>query len=95
MFQKGQSGNPGGRPKGTAGLCERIRKETQDGDELVTIMLGMARGDNRFAQPRDIIAAVKWLSEYGFGKPVEQVEHSVDESLEGLIAGSYPKKLSE
>ena len=72
-FKKGQSGNPGGRPKG---LVSAIREETRDGEELVTFMLRVFRGDVPNARLRDQVDAATWLSDRGFGKPVQALEHS-------------------
>jgi hypothetical protein len=49
-FVKGVSGNPGGRPKG---LVAAIRKQTRDGEELVTFMLRVFRGEADGVRLRD------------------------------------------
>jgi len=61
-WRKGQSGNPGGRPKGIASAVkERVKPE-----DLVDILVDVAR-DPR-AKPAERIAAVRELADRGWGK---------------------------
>lgn len=63
-FLPGQSGNPGGRPKGLRSL---IREQTGDGAELVAFALDVLRGKRR-AMMRQRLEALYWLADRGFGK---------------------------
>lgn len=67
-FVKGQSGNPGGRPRG---LVAEIRTRTNDGVTLVGFMLRVFEGKLRGARLRDRIEAATWLADRGFGRPVQ------------------------
>lgn len=68
-FQKGQSGNPGGRPKEDA----EVKALARDcGPEAVKKLVELMRGDDR----RTALAAAQALLDRGFGKPGQSVELS-------------------
>lgn len=69
-FQKGQSGNPGGRPKDTD-LREAARAHTQEAIKTLVIIM---KGKKSPAAAR--VAAACALLDRGYGKPTQMMEHS-------------------
>lgn len=70
LFKKGQSGNPGGRPKVALAWKERCRKFLEeDGgwDQLAMIAHGLVEGEPS-------IQALKLMAEYAYGKPQQHVD---------------------
>jgi len=68
-FQKGQSGNPGGRPKEVDEVKELAR---QHGPEAVKKLVDWLRSDNAKAS----VSAANALLDRGYGKPAQPLEHS-------------------
>jgi len=69
LWKPGESGNPGGRPKGLARL---VRDSTKDGKLIVEQMVKILTGKTikgAWGSPayRDILDAAKWLADRGFG----------------------------
>lgn len=87
-FAPGESGNPGGRKKEIEGLALAIRSELEKNaasggvNEAVLKTLEIMRTAD---EPRDQLAAIKVLLEYGYGKPSQEIQHQVSESLSSLF----------
>ena len=75
-FLPGQSGNPGGRPKG---LARRVRELVGDSGESIFQFMVDVLGDET-ARTADRLEAAKWLADRGFGKAVQAVEIDVPSS---------------
>ena len=72
-FQKGQSGNPGGMPKGFSEIKELARQHSTDAiATLVKIMK-----DDAAPHSARVLAAEKILDR-GFGKPTQHIEANVN-----------------
>src|SRR6478752_2289478 len=70
-FKPGQSGNPGGRPKGLRDVIELARLHTPAAIEsLVRIM------SSEKSPPAAVVAASVALLDRGWGKPMQSNEHS-------------------
>lgn len=71
MFRKGQTGNPGGRPKRTTEEFELIAAcRAKTPDALATISRIMLSGENE----RNQLSAAMAIIERAHGKPVEHKE---------------------
>ena len=79
-FKKGQSGNPGGRPKVVAEVRELAREHT--GKAIETLVSIMA---NPKAAPAARVSAANALLDRGYGRPAQHIS--------GDIAASYVARL--
>ena len=67
-FEKGQSGNPGGRPKVIAEVKELARAHT--GEAIKTLVSIMT---NHKAAPAARVSAANALLDRGYGKPLQHI----------------------
>ena len=68
-FVKGQSGNPGGRPKDAAQIAELARKHSR---AAVLKLVEWMKSDN----PKASVAACQALLDRGYGKPPQSMNLS-------------------
>jgi hypothetical protein len=71
-FQKGQSGNPGGRPKKVREVMELAQ------DESVESIRALVRIRDECDDPRAVVAAANAILDRGLGKPMQPSEAKVD-----------------
>jgi erythromycin esterase-like protein len=69
-WQKGKSGNPGGRPKEDSEVKDLARKYTK---EAVTKLVEWMRSEN----PKASVSACQALLDRGFGKPAQSVDMKI------------------
>jgi hypothetical protein len=94
-FAPGVSGCPGGRGLSISRFARLVRESTEDGRALVTEALGIAKRETKFVEyvgkeatpvevgpsPRDVMDAVKWLREVGWGKSLPASQMLLPEEL--------------
>ena len=99
MFRKGQSGNPGGRPKG---FGEYIRRQTKEGKELVDVALQVLRGQLEQTVMtkdgpvtvgptiRDRLTAIDFLADRGFGRVPQPISGDKGEPIQFIFGVKAP-----
>lgn len=78
-FKKGQSGNPGGRPK-TKPFVEAIREEVQEADGNRTKLQAIAAKLVEKAMEGDM-AAIKEVADRLDGKPAQALQHQGESQI--------------
>lgn len=71
-FRKGESGNPGGRPKATLGLRAALdEKYGEDSHQLVAMLGGFLKSKTEKIR----LDAWRLAMAYRFGQPTQRLEH--------------------
>ncbi len=89
-FMPGQSGNPGGRPKG---LAANIREATSNGEEIIDLLTAVMRGDKingKLPRLDHRIEACRLLLDRGWGRPVQATEHEFGGLVEKKVVIYIP-----
>lgn len=92
-FMPGESGNPGGRPKG---LAKRVREAVgRDGERLVTLHVDVM--DDPEQKMADRLAAARWLADRGFGRValVADAPEAVGSPYIPVARARTPERLGE
>ena len=92
-WNKGESGNPNGRPKGSKNRSTIAKKwlevnqslknpltgenETMSQEDLMTLALIKKARDGD-------VAAYKALMDSGYGAPLQQIDQSIEQSINGI-----------
>lgn len=80
-FKKGQSGNPGGRPKVVGEVKELARAHTVD---AMQALAKIVKDNTAPAAAR--VAAATALLDRGYGKPTQHIEADVRHNLVSILA---------
>jgi hypothetical protein len=89
-FVAGQSGNPGGRPKG---LARQVREIVGDDGAAIAEFLLCVMCDDR-ERTRDRLEAARLLGDRGWGKPIQAIDVDVAQREPLIDASTFAERLS-
>jgi len=84
QFQKGVSGNPGGRPKLPAEMREMFQAKASEAFEVLCKHL-------HAKDPRVSVAAATLILDRAYGRPVQQVDANINEEVNVRYIAEVPK----
>jgi hypothetical protein len=86
-FPKGQSGNPGGRPRGSVSLHNRVKKELlkEKNGEALADTLALRLVEAALENPAKMWPFIRDLIDREEGRPASRVEFSEPENLIELL----------
>jgi hypothetical protein len=76
QFKKGQSGNPGGRPKDLDGIKELCKLHAPDAIRAAVRIL-----KNRKSKPSDVLKAGEMILDRAYGKPIQEIKGALKGSV--------------
>ena len=80
-FQKGQSGNPGGRPKVVAEVRELAQEQTEEAISTLTTIM-----KDKKAPPAARVAAVNAILDCGYGKASQHLNLTGENDIAKLLS---------